>query len=364
MKRIVTCLLLLAMAGSAGAETGNPSLKSIDALTFGPDGLLIVGDGRGGQVVAIQTGDVTLAKGTWTGVKNLKAAIGARLGTDAKGIEIGKLAVNPASQTAYAAIRLVSNKSSVLVTIKPDGTIRDFPTESVEFTRYRLPAGEKSPITKITDVTWAGDRILVAAQANETFASKIVSIVPKANEEAVCYSTETYHVAHKAWETKAPIRTVLPYEENGKRYLVGAFTCKPIVKFPLDEMKPGGQVKGISLMELGSGNTPQNMFRYEKDGRSYILISTFRFQHEKNPVGPSPYWAAKVDYSILGENTKVNQDAIWRIKGKASVDVTDRATVARDYFGVMQMDRLDANRALVIRTLGKDDVELTPLPLP
>ena len=72
--------------------------------------------------------------------------------------------------------------------------------------------------------------VLVTALANETFANKCFSIMAPLANDSQCgpFTTETYHVAHAAWETKAPIRTMMPYVENGKNYLVGAFTCTPI----------------------------------------------------------------------------------------------------------------------------------------
>src|SRR5262249_20268953 len=154
-----------------------------------------------------------------------------------------------------------------------------------------------------------GDRVLVAAQASDTFGSKIISVPAPlaAGAECGCFSTETYHVAHGRWETNAPIRTVIPYEHDGKKYLVGAFTCTPIVKYALDDLKPGARVKGVSVIELGSGNNPLDMFVYEKDGKSYILMNHQRFQHKQNPAGPSPYWTAKVDHTILRETDKVNE---------------------------------------------------------
>src|SRR5438552_2432697 len=131
--------------------------------------------------------------------------------------------------------------------------------------------------------------------------SQIVSISdPLDNDvKCVCFSTETYHVAHNQWETKAPIRTVLPYEENGKKYLVGAFTCTPVVKYALDDLQPGAKVKGMSVIELGAGNTPQGMFTYAKRGKKYILMNTKRFM---KAFGPSPYWTVRIDYDLLHEN--------------------------------------------------------------
>jgi hypothetical protein len=370
-KRTVALALLLAgwaasAAGAAEVQTGNPQVKSIEAITFGPEGLLLIGDGRGAQVIAVQTGDTTPTK--WlpaTKIDDLRGQLAGRLGTDAKGIDVVKMAVNPASQVAYFAVRKLAGKEDLLLTVDGAGKVREFALDKVKFTRYTLPPGEKSPITKITDLTYADGRILVAAQANETFASKIIVIDPEANKDAASFiSTETYHVAHNRWETNAPIRTVIPYEENGKKYLVGAFTCTPIVKYSLENLSAGGRVKGTSVIELGNGNTPLNMFVYEKDGKKYILMNHFRMFHKQNPVGPSPYWTAKVDYEILLEAQKINENALRRTKGKASVSDTERAQIATDFHGVIHMARLGNDRVLAVRTDDQKNLSLGVLPLP
>ncbi|MCS7046195.1 MAG: hypothetical protein NZO58_07555, partial [Gemmataceae bacterium] len=298
----------------ADTKVGTPPLKSIEALAFGPEGLLILGDGKGAQIVTVETGDTTPREWKVTEIPDLTSQLAGRLGTTSKGIKITKLAINPASRVAYLAVRKLDGKQDVILTISPDGKIGEFALTKVKYTVYPLPA-EKSPVTLITDLTYVDRRILIAAQANEIFASKIYVIDLRSEEPQAAYvSTETYHVAHGKWETKAPIRTVIPYEEGGKRYLVGAFTCTPIVKYSLDDVKIGGKVKGTSVIELGYGNDPVDMFAYEKDGKHYILVGAVRrdFANKKDPVGPSPYWAAKVDYTILQENEQVNEKALVR----------------------------------------------------
>jgi hypothetical protein len=348
------------------AANGNPAIKSIEAISFGPAGMLLVGDGKGSQVVAIDTADTTPIRWSQTSIANVKDQLAGRLGATAKDVEIRKIAVNPASQTVYIAVRMLAAKKDLLMTVDGNGKIKEFSTENVRHIAVPLP--QEFKVTAVTDLTWAGDRILVATQANETFGSKIFTIMGPLSKDVACtcFSTETFHVGHNAWETKAPIKTVIPYEENGKKYLVGAFTCTPIVKYALDDMQPGGKVKGISVVELGMGNTPQDMFVYEKGGKKFILMNVVRMgqMQKSNPVGPSEYWTAKVDFTLLQETKNVNKDAMWRgPKNKASESVSERAVVAPTFHGVMHMDQLDADRALVIR---KDDggVSLQVLPLP
>src|SRR5262245_30512570 len=244
----VALALVWACASSAQSPlknhaTGNPAVKSMEAISFGPEGTLLIGDGKGKQIVAIETGDTKPQMWTKTEVPNIKDQLGGRLGTTGKGIDIIKMAVNPASHTAYFAVR--SSGNDLVLTMDGAGKVNEFRLENVKHVRVPVPADGK--VTKITDITWAGDRVLVCAQANETFGSKVLSIkAPLASDGSCgCFSTDTYHVGHGKWETKAPIRTIMSYEEAGKKYAVGSFTCTPIVKYPIDDLTPDAKVKGV-----------------------------------------------------------------------------------------------------------------------
>ena len=110
--------------------------------------------------------------------------------------------------------------------------------------------------------------------------------------------------------------------------------------------------------ELGQGNTPQDMFVYEKGGKKYILMNQVRMagMHSSNPVGPSEYWTARVDLDILTETKDINEKSLWRTRGKANTSETTRAIIAENFHGVMHMDQLDNANALVIRK-NKDGVQ-------
>jgi len=369
MLRTCAVALVVALFASAplcAADVGTPPIKSIEAIAFGPDGLLLIGDGKGAQVVTVETGDRTPREWKVKEVADIKGKLAGMLGTMSKGIEIKKIAVNPASRTAYIAVRKLDGKNDIILTVAGDGKLGEFSLEKVKHTVYSLAPGGKAATKLITDITWADGKILVAAQANETFESRIYTIDPRKTGDAaaVSFSTETYHVGHSRWETNAPIRTIIPYEEKGKQYLVGAFTCTPVVKYSLEDMQPGSRVKGTSVVELGQGNTPLDMFVYEKDGKRYILMNTIRMMHAKNPAGPSKYWTAKVDYDLLTETNAINEKALWRTKGKANVSQTDRAIIAEAFHGVTNMDRLTATQAVVIRDDGKDNLNLEVVALP
>src|SRR6185369_11900125 len=98
-----TLAVVLAAAGTAaaaeggyGLKKGTPDLKSAGPLAFGPDGVLFVGDPQGGAIFAIDTGDKSSGGGAIK-VEKIDEKVASLLGTDAKGIQINAIAVNPAS---------------------------------------------------------------------------------------------------------------------------------------------------------------------------------------------------------------------------------------------------------------------------
>src|SRR5437773_7340690 len=78
-------------------DQGSPAVQSIEAISFAPDGVLLIGDGKGRQVVAVDTGDTTQTKWTKTEIANIQGELAGRLGAMANDIQILKVAVNPAS---------------------------------------------------------------------------------------------------------------------------------------------------------------------------------------------------------------------------------------------------------------------------
>ena len=62
-----------------------------------------------------------------------------------------------------------------------------------------------------------------------------------------------------------------------QQYVLAAYTCTPLVKIPVSDLKPGAQVKGVTIADLGSGNQPLDMVPYKKDGHEFILIANTSF---------------------------------------------------------------------------------------
>ncbi|MCI0682518.1 MAG: hypothetical protein L0Y71_10460 [Gemmataceae bacterium] len=366
MKRSLSlsCLALLGLATCVQAEQGNPNVKAIEAIAFGPKGLLLIGGGA--RVVAVETGDTTPTKWSKTEIANIDQVLAGKLGQQAKDIEVRKLAVNPASGKAYVALQSLKTKTSVILTIDGAGNVAELPLDDVKYDSYTL-AAPKASITKVTDIAWAGGKIVAATQASDKFAgSRVFTINPAAKGATTQISTKTFHVGHNRWETSAPLRVLMPYEENGKTSVVGSFTCTPVVRYNIEDAKDDDQVTGNSVLELGTGNTPRGMFAYERDGKRYLLVSVGRNNRKPAFGFPSAYWVARVDAELLKETTNINEKAPWR-KGVAKAGAqeagSDLVQVAKDYFGTLQVDRLDGTRALAI-VEGKGGMSLRALPLP
>lgn len=365
---VIVALIAGPVLGASAIKTGTtgtPKLQSIDVIRFAPEGVLLIGDGKGSQIVAVETKDTQPRAALKNAIDKVDEKLAEKIGATGKQIVITDLAVNPASKLTYLAIRRQTDGKPLILTIDGDGKIGELALENVTYARVELPAGEKAPITKITDLAWAGSRILAAGQANEQFACKVFSIPTPITHDAkgAIYSTETYHVSHGQWETRAPMSSLMPYEEAGKMYVVGSFACTPVVKYPLDDLQPGAKVKGISVVELGAGNRPLRMLSYEKNGQAYVLMNTFRFHHKQKPYGPSPYWTVRMERSLLAEKEKVDTKAVRRIDGKHN-PITDQIKLIEDYHGVVNMDKLDNERALALRQDDKGDFTLTPIALP
>ena len=182
----------------------------------------------------------------------------------------------------------------------------------------------------ITDIAFLEDRVLVAGLSNEEFASTLRAIPFPFKTVANGTSVEIYHGAHGRFETRAPIRTFVPFNVGNQPQLLAAYTCTPLVQFPINELKPGAKIKGKTIAELGNRNRPIDMIVYQKGGKDYLLL-------------------ANASRGVM----KVNTDKIENTE-----------SITANWTGVDHLDKLDTQNALVLRH-GTDKIQtLESLPLP
>ncbi len=275
---LVAGVALAAEPGN-GLKKGTPDLKSAGHLAFGPDGVLFVADSQGGAVFAIDTSDKP-AKAAGGALKAAKIdeQIAALLGTTAKDVLINGLAVNPASGNAYLSVSRGKGPDAApaIVRVTPDGKPTVLALENVPFAKVALPNPAKNEKQKQDTITYLGfvsGKVFVAGLSNEQFASTLRSIPFPFTDVDKGASIEIYHGAHGKLETQSPVRTFVPFDIAGQAHLLAAYTCTPLVKIPVEELKPGAHIKGVTVAELGNGNRPLDMIVYQKDGKDYILLA-------------------------------------------------------------------------------------------
>lgn len=357
----LTCSRLYAESANwqAGMKEGKPEFKSVSQLAFGPDGILFVADTKAAAVVAIATGDTKPAAGVASlKVEGINQKVAALLGTSADQILIADMAVNPISRNAYLAVSRGRGPEAVpvLVRVKTGGELEVVSLDKVKFSSGELPDAPVDGVVgqgnrqsnprqeSITDIAFFQDRVLIAGLSNEEFASTLRAIPFPFQTVANGTTVEIYHGAHGRFETRSPIRTFVPFNVGNEPSLIAAYTCTPLVQFPIGQLKPGAKIKGKTIAELGNRNRPLDMIVYQKDGKDYILM-------------------ANSSRGIMKISTDKIEQAASITEKVADKQGQSYETIA-SWTGVDQLDKLDAQTALVVRRGEGNSLNLESLALP
>jgi len=343
----------LIAAGSAQAAEltkGNPEWKSAGPLAFGPKGLLFLGDSTGASIIAVDTGDTTPdTSGGALKVEGIDEKVAAVLGTTAKGIVIADLAVNPVSGKAYLTVARGKGPDAtpVLVRIDRAGKPEVVALENVPFAKAPLPnppSRDKAKAESITDLAFVDGRVFVAGLSNEEFASRLLSIPYPFSKSGDGTSVEIYHGAHGRFETGSPVRTFTHYKVKGESYLLAAYTCTPLVKLPVAQLKPGQHVKGTTIAELGNRNKPLDLIVYNKDGKDFLLLAN----------------SNRGVMKIQTDKVESQEGITSRISGTEGLPYQTIAELQ----GVTQLDELDKDHALILVQTSAGALNLETIALP
>ena len=266
---------------------GKVPLTSAGSLAFGPDGILFVGDSAGAQIVAIDTKDTKPVAKASINVEGVDAKIAAMVGVPADQIVINDVVVNPISKNAYVSASRGKGPDAAPLIAKVDTTgkitmlsLDSAPNQAVSLVDApeAKSNGRQNPrMQTITDMNYVNGNLMVAGLSNEEWSSALRSIPFPFKSAEKGATLQIWHSSHGRYETQAPIRTFVPYDISGQQYVLAAYTCTPLVKIPVSELKPGAQVKGAEIADLGAGNQPLDMVPYKKDGHEYILIANTSF---------------------------------------------------------------------------------------
>jgi len=334
---------------TAGMKKGKPGLKSAGPATFAPQGILLVGDTQGATIYAIATGDTTAGSGSHgANVEKIDEKIAALLGVATDEILINDLAVNPETGNAFLTVSRGRGPDALPVIVRVDaaGKLAELPLADVLFSQAAIPNApqDKQRQDVTTDLQFTDGKVLVAGLSNEEFASQLRMIPFPFAPVDKGTSIEIYHGSHGRFETKAPVRTFAVFEIAGEPNVLAAYTCTPLVKFPVAELKPGSKVKGTTVAELGNRNRPLDMVVYNKDGKNWLLMSN------------SARGLIKVDLATVDKSEGITE----RIPDVAGLPYT----TIEEYKKVDQLDRLDKDHALLLVKSDGGALALRAIELP
>ncbi|HEV8147305.1 MAG TPA: hypothetical protein VGP79_13025 [Bryobacteraceae bacterium] len=351
---IFAVLLTATLAfGASGLTAGKVELKSAGALAFGPDGILFIGDALGATVFAIDTEDRTAPKSVEKiDIRGVNQKIADLLGTAADQIVINDVAINPISKKVYLSVSRGRGPDAVPVILRTDSTgkISQVSLTNVRHSMATLPnpaeskevRGRNQRLEAITDMAYADGRVFIAGLSNEEFSSNLRSIPYPFEQVTKGANIEIYHGSHGRFETNSPVRTFLPYTIDNQKFLLAAYTCTPLVKISIDDLKAGSKVKGTTIAELGNRNSPLDMIAYKKDGHDFILMAN------------SSRGVMKLQADKLG--------GFQPIVAHTETAGVPYETIA-SLKGVQQLDKLDEKNALIL-TDASGTLDLVTIALP
>jgi hypothetical protein len=372
MKRTVLALAVAMAAATPllaadGFTTGRPDIRSMSALAFGPEGVLFVGDSRGGAVFAVDLGARAAATVKEPkAITDVEGKLAALLGAKASDVMVHDLAVDPLSKRSYMSVSrgrgawneqwLLANDvadATVLVRFDAAGTPEVVDLASVRFAKVVLP----NPIDEskklewkktsqradaITDLGYADGTLYVAGLSNEEFAATMWQVAYPFKGPVSMTTIENYHGAHGKYETEAPVRTFVAYPLKGKTSILAAYLCTPLVTFEAAGLKDKQHVKGRTVAEFGSGNYPLDMVVYKKEGKQKLLIANSNLP--LMIVDPADVEA------FQGSITERVESYTGGV-----------AFQSRSGTGIQQMDNLGDEHIVVLRRLAGGQLDLTPL---
>jgi hypothetical protein len=340
--------LLLLFSGVVFAQT---KIASAEALAFGPPGILFVGDSVAGLIVALDTGDRTqVSSPSMVSVEGIDQKIAALLGTKPSGVRFNDIKVNPLSKNVYIAVSRGRGPDAIPVIVRLDatGSLSELNLAAMRSTRIALPgladsAARRRQEFAITELQYSAGQVIVAGLSNEDFSSTL-RVVPypfsKADRGA---SIEIYHTSQFTYETNSPVRTMVPYTRGGERYLLAAYTCTPLVKLRMADLKDGAHIRGKTLAELGRHSSPIDMILYRSRGQDYLLVAN------------TLHGVIRLSLNGFDDFEAVNEEG-----GDDAQIPSERIRGLR---GVVQLDAYDETRALMMFDL-KDRLDLRLIQLP
>jgi len=275
-------------------------IQALGALEFSPEGVLFAGDNVRGAIHAVDLSEESRKKDKFEiNVYNIDAQVAAVLGTSQANVQINDLAVHPKSGEVFLSVTRGHGIDAlpVLLNVNTDNQIKVVDLAMVKVTSQKLnklPDGKQQFVLRgtmapptpkevakskrpmrmlsILDIEYHKGELFVAGISNEDFCSVLRRMPYPFNGKESISNIEMFHIAHDQYETRAPIRSMLVKNIDGKDQLIAAYTCSPIVLIPLDELKSGAKVKARTLGDMGNGQ-PIDMVSFNMQGNEMLFVT-------------------------------------------------------------------------------------------
>lgn len=265
-----------------GFTIGDPAIKSINSITFGPANILFVGDALSAQVVAVDLSDkMSKTTNDVQMIKNVDGHLAKMLGTTKDQISITDMAVNPGSQDVFLSVQHGSGKNMLFKVIGDafEMVKLDHVSHSKMAIAEPISADAKDRRDRslrkwaISDLRYDDGKVFLTGLSNKEFGSTFRSMDFPFKDDQSFGSLEIYHAAHGKYETNSPVKTFTTVTLNGEPHVIASYTCTPLVIFPLKDLKNGVHAKGRTVAELGNRNTPLDIIEIKSEGERFILLA-------------------------------------------------------------------------------------------
>jgi hypothetical protein len=358
-----TTLVVSSNAWSAnhyGLEEKSILLTSAGPLAFGPDGILFVSDPKSATIYAIDTKShrpekADIEKATYQ-LEDVQGALASLANGNAGDVAVADIAVDPEAGTLLMSVTLASRPGLAVVGL--DGKANLIKLDKVLASAIELPNAPPDKVTgegrrasnkrmeSITDLAFSEGRLIVSGLAGENPLSTVRAIGFPFQAPGSEAQIEIFHAAHGRNEDYAAIRAFIPINIDGKPSLLAGFTCTPLVRFSLDSLQKGDKVRGTTVAELGNQNRPLDMIVYERDGKTFLLVTN------------TARGVMKIDTADVAGQDELTEP----VKGGGTAGVP--FSKVESMTGILQLAKLGETHGVILRETEEKRLSLATIELP
>lgn len=358
-----TTLVVSSNAWSAnhyGLEEKSILLTSAGPLAFGPDGILFVSDPKSATIYAIDTKShrpekAGLEKATYQ-LEDVQGALASLANGNAGDVAVADIAVDPEAGTLLMSVTVASRPGLAVVGL--DGKANLIKLDKVQASAIELPNAPPDKVTgegrrasnkrmeSITDLAFSEGRLIVSGLAGENPLSTVRAIGFPFQAPGSEAQIEIFHAAHGRNEDYAAIRAFIPINIDGKPSLLAGFTCTPLVRFSLDSLQKGDKVRGTTVAELGNQNRPLDMIVYERDGKTFLLVTN------------TARGVMKIDTADVAGQDELTEP----VKGGGTAGVP--FSKVESMTGILQLAKLGETHGVILRETEEKRLSLATIELP